>query len=111
MARTSTRRSRPLADGRGSSMSTRLSGAVMGPGAKYPTARIGYPIWQDAAATSASNEQTDITKGRVAHWATEVAEAYGLFPRLINSCDLLVADLVSRVSWSPRKWDGITHIG
>ena len=32
---------RPVADGRGSSMFTRLSGAVMGPEAKYPTARMG----------------------------------------------------------------------
>jgi hypothetical protein len=31
----------PAADGRASSMSIRLSGAVMGLGAKYPTARMG----------------------------------------------------------------------
>src|SRR5262252_3123907 len=37
---TSTRRSRPVVDGRGSSISRRLSGATIGPGAKYPTARM-----------------------------------------------------------------------
>ena len=34
-------RRRPMADGRGDLMSIRLLGAVMGPGAKYPTARMG----------------------------------------------------------------------